>query len=468
MPDLPDQPAESRSMQTHTLFTSRKQRIELGKQLQAKLPLGAHAAWAPAPDRPDPVDLLEAAAVGRIPELAPIRYGRMLSSPFTFLRGSAAVMARDLSTLPASGITVQCCGDCHLLNFGFFATPERNLVFDINDFDETLPAPWEWDVKRLAASFAVAARDLRHTPDEARAVAVEVTRAYREKLREHSRMSPLEIWYARLDVQALIDMSPDEETRKLRKQFAKKARERVIENVFPKIVEQTGGRHRFVDQPPLFYHSDTGDDAEERWRAGVEVYRKTLSDERRVLFDRYRLEDYALKVVGIGSVGTRCSVALMFSAENHPLILQIKEAKRSVLEPYTEPSRHENQGQRVVIGQRLMQSSSDIFLGWARNLLGADFYVRQLRDMKFSIPVQGASALQLRRYAEICGWTLARAHAKSGDSATISGYLGKTDEFDQAIGGFALAYADQTERDHAILAEAERSGRIQALFEDTF
>ena len=392
----------------------------------------------------------------------------MLRSPFTFLRGSAALMAYDLSSLPKTGITVQACGDCHLLNFGLFATPERNLVFDINDFDETLPAPWEWDVKRLAASIVVAARDQQLSDDDGRSAAVACVRSYREHLREFSQLSPLEVWYTRLDIEELIDKAPDEKTKKRREALARKARERILENVFPKIVDQTGGRHRFVDQPPLIYHANGDPELQERWLEGLAAYRASLPDERRVLFDRYRFEDWAIKVVGIGSVGTRCTVALFFSEDNHPLILQVKEANQSVLEPYTDTSPYENQGQRVVVGQRLMQSSSDIFLGWVRSRRGIDFYVRQLRDMKMSVPVEGVTAAQLERYSEVCGRTLARAHAKSGDAAAISGYLGKGDQFDEAMGTFALAYADQTEQDHAALVQAHASGRIQALVEEEF
>lgn len=447
-------------------FRSRTERIEAGKQLRERLPRRDHAAWQPSPNRRDPIEILEESNRGRITELIPIRYGRMLQSPFAFLRGSAGLMAYDLSSLPKIDVKVQACGDCHLMNFGLFATPERNLVFDINDFDETLPAPWEWDVKRLAASFVVAGRDQHLSEDDCRAAAAECVRAYRENLRAYSQMSPLEVWYDRMDMQSIIEMSPDEKTRKRREQYMEKARERVIENVFPKVVSQSGGRYRFVDQPPLFYHAESDQELHERWVEGLEAYRQTLSDERRVLFDRFRLEDYAMKVVGIGSVGTRCAVALFFSEENHPLILQVKEACHSVLEPYVDKSIYDNQGQRVVVGQRLMQSSSDIFLGWVRSGRGFDFYVRQLRDMKLSIPVEDITAAMLKRYAELCGWTLARAHAKSGDSATISGYLGKGDQFDEAIGAFAIAYADQTERDHAALVEAERSGRIKAIIED--
>ncbi len=448
-----------------TPFSSRAERIQSGKHLRIRLPRQSHAEWRPE-NRREPVTILEESSRGRIPELVPIRYGRMLRSPFAFFRGSAALMAHDLASLPKSGIKVQACGDCHLLNFGFFATPERNLVFDLNDFDETLPAPWEWDVKRLAASFVVAARDQRLSDDDGLDAARACVCSYREHLREYSRMSPLEVWYLRLDVEELIERAPDEKAKKRRQAFATRARERILENVFPKIVDVAGGRHRFVDQPPLIYHAETGPDVEQRWREGLEAYRQSLPDERRVLFDRYRFEDCALKVVGVGSVGTRCGVALFFSQENSPLILQVKEANRSVFERYTDKCRYENQGQRVVVGQRLMQSSSDIFLGWARSSRGNDFYVRQLRDMKFSVPVEGVTAVQLQRYAEYCGMTLARGHAKSGDATTISGYLGKGDQFDKAVGSFAVAYADQTEQDYAGLVEAHRRGRIQAIIEE--
>jgi uncharacterized protein (DUF2252 family) len=447
-------------------FRPRTDRLEAGKQLREELPRELHATWKPPTDRRDPIDVLEASNRGRMSELIPIRYGRMLQSPFTFLRGSAALMAADLATLPKTGITVQACGDCHLLNFGFFATPERRLVFDINDFDETLPAPWEWDVKRLAASFVVAARDQQLSDDDGHEAAKECTQAYREHLRDYSKMSPLEVWYARIDMEEVIEQAPDEKTRKKRKQIADKARTRTLDNVFPEIVTQSGGRYRFADQPPLLYHAQADGDEQQRWLEGLADYRLSLPDERRVLFDRFRFEDSAIKVVGIGSVGTRCAVALFFSEENHPLVLQVKEAVPSVLEPYVEPSVYENQGQRVVVGQRLMQSSSDIFLGWVRGRRGYDFYIRQLRDMKFSVPVEGITPPQLFRYAAYCGQTLARAHAKSGDSATISGYLGKGDNFDQAIADFAVAYADQTIADHAALLAASQSGRIQALREE--
>lgn len=444
---------------------SREERITIGKSLRDQVPRTSHADWVVQTKRRDPIDILEESNRDRLPELVPIRYGRMLRSPFTFLRGSAGLMAYDLANTPNTGLRVQACGDCHLLNFGLFATPERNLIFDINDFDETLPAPWEWDIKRLATSFVVAAREQRYNDDQAQAVAVECVRSYREHLRDYSKMNPLEVWYDRLDAKTLIEMAPDEKLRKRREQLVEKARQRIGDQLAPKIAATVGGRHRLLDQPPVLFHIQE-EGVEQRVFDGIAAYKASLSDERRVLFERYRLEDFAVKVVGIGSVGTRCMLGLFFSAENHPLLLQIKEACPSVLEPYAGKSHYDNHAQRVVMGQRLMQSSSDIFLGWARGERGRDFYVRQLRDMKLSPPIEGATLQQFHLYAELCGRTLARAHARSGDAATISGYLGKSDRFDQAVGGFALAYADQTARDHAALVEAVSAGRIKALIEE--
>jgi len=447
------------------VFRSREARLAAGNTLRDTVPRRSHAGWERPAKRRHPIDILKESNRHRLPELVPIRYGRMLRSPFTFLRGSAGLMAYDLATTPNTGIRVQTCGDCHLLNFGLFATPERNLVFDINDFDETLPAPWEWDVKRLAVSFAVAARDNRLTDKQAQAAAIECVRAYRVRLRECSEMSPLEVWYDRLDAQTIIDMAPDAKIRKFRKRILAQAQQRIGDYLYPKISGEVGGRRRLIDQPPVLFHVSAKGFGKVV-REALAAYRSTLPDERRVLFDRYRLEDIAIKAVGIGSVGTRCFVGLFFSAENHPLLLQFKEACPSVLEPYTGKSPYDNHGQRVVMGQRLMQSSSDIFLGWTHGREGRHFFVRQLRDMKLSAPVEGASAAQTMLYAELCGRTLARAHAKSGDAALISGYLGNSDSFDQAIGEFALAYADQNAKDHAALVAAVNAGRIKALVEE--
>lgn len=446
-------------------FRSRRERLAAGKALRDRVPRKAHSVWAPPRTRRDPIDVLEESNRDRMQQLVPIRYGRMLRSPFTFLRGSAGLMASDLATTPSTGLRVQACGDCHLMNFGLFATPERNVIFDINDFDETLPAPWEWDVKRLAVSFAVAARDNGHSDDDARNAAVTCVGAYREHLRADSKASPLDVWYEHLDTQTLIESAPDAAAKKRREDLLAQAQRRIGEYLFPKISAPVGGRQRLVDQPPLIFHV-AEKDAEETFRMGLDAYRASLPDDRRVLFDRYQLSDFAAKVVGIGSVGTRCMVGLFFSADGHPLLLQFKEACPSVLAPYAGKSVYENQGQRIVEGQRLMQASSDIFLGWTQGRLGLHFFGRQLRDMKLSMPIEGAPPKLLSNYAKVCGLTLARAHAKSGDPALISGYLGKTDAFDQALGDFAMAYADQTVRDHAALVAAVKSGRVQAFVEE--
>lgn len=447
------------------IFHSRNERLHAGEQLRESVPHSTHSEWKPPRKHRDPIDLLEESNRYRLSNLVPVRYGRMLRSPFTFLRGSAGLMAHDLATTPTTGVLVQACGDCHLLNFGLFATPERNLIFDINDFDETLPAPWEWDVKRLAISFAVAARDNRLSDKDAKAIAIESVAAYRKRLRELSKMNPLDVWYDRLDAKTIIDMAPNAKVKKNREQLIAKAKIRIGDYLYPTISSEVAGRRRLIDQPPILFHVYEKD-FEQRVHMALQDYRISLPHERRVLFDRYRLEDIAVKAVGIGSVGTHCFVGLFFSAENHPLLLQFKEACPSVLEPHVGKSDYENQGQRVVTGQRLMQSSSDIFLGWTQGQQGRHFFVRQLRDMKMSAPIEGASTAQMKMYAELCGLTLARSHAKSGDAALISGYLGKTDSFDQAIGKFAMTYANQNAKDHAALVSAEKSGRIKVLREE--
>jgi uncharacterized protein (DUF2252 family) len=444
---------------------SAAERLQAGRALRKTVPRAAHGSWTASANRCDPVEIIEESSRGRLPHLLPIRYGRMLRSPFTFLRGSAALMASDLASTPATGAQVQACGDCHLLNFGLFATPERNLIFDIRDLDETLRAPWEWDLKRLATSLVVAGRQNGISDRCSSDVAAICAHSYQEHMREFSLLSPLEVWYFRVSAEDLIENAPDAEARDRHEEMAAKARSRIGENLFPKITEEVDGQHRFVEQPPVI--TRMSDDAcQDLVRAGIEDYRTSLTDDRRFVFDRYWPEDFALRVVGIGSVATRCYVGLFFCDDKNPLLLQAKEARPSVLEPYAAKSPFENQGQRVVVGKRLVQSASDIFLGWFRSRSGHDFYVRQLRDMKFVFPVEGFTAVQLERYADVCGWTLARAHARSGDSATISGYLGGGDNFESALGKFALAYADQNERDYAALVEAARSGRVEALVEE--
>jgi uncharacterized protein (DUF2252 family) len=435
-----------------------------GRARRDGLPRRAHGKWDATLRPRDAVEILELSNAGRLPELVPIRYGRMLQSPFAFLRGSAALMAYDLAGTPTTGFRVQACGDCHLMNFGLFATPERNLIFDLNDFDETLPAPWEWDLKRLAVSFVAAARDAGLSDDVGRTGAMVAVQSYRTWLREYSRMSPLEVWYDRVDAQTILDESPNAKIRALRERVIGQARRRIGDYLYPKISEEVAGRRRLLDEPPVLYHVSLPG-MEEIVHEALAEYRLSLPDERRVLFDRYSLQDIAIKVVGIGSVGTTCFVALFFSPENHPLLLQVKEARASVLEPYAGASIYPNNGQRVVVGQRLMQSASDIFLGWTRGRLGRHFFIRQLRDMKMSAQMEAADDETIALYAGVCGRTLARAHAKSGEPALIAGYLGKSTAFDEAMGDFAVAYADQNERDYEALVAAVKSGRITATVE---
>jgi uncharacterized protein (DUF2252 family) len=418
----------------------------------------------------DPLAILRAADKGRLENLLPIRYGRMLQSPFTFYRGSAAVMAADLAQAPSTGLRVQACGDCHLLNFGGFATPERNILFDINDFDETLPAPWEWDVKRLVASFVLAARSQGIADARGRDAAVACARSYREHLRAYAAMSPLEVWYARVTDQDLVELTDSQQSKaRIRQRVAAATGRGSSETVFPQLAGMVGGRLQIHDQLPLIYHP-TEISAEEfhaRIQDSLQTYRDTLSDDRRELLDQYRLVDGAVKVVGIGSVGTLCLVILLMSASNEPLFLQWKEARASVLEPFAGASAYGHHGQRVVMGQRLMQPASDVFLGWATTKIGRPGYVRQLRDAKIKPMVEAMDDGLLAEYALACGWVLARAHAKAGSvELAVSGYLGGKDRFDEAMGDFAIAYADQAERDHAALKAAVRAGKIKVLVEE--
>jgi uncharacterized protein (DUF2252 family) len=398
-------------------------------------------------------------------ELLAIRYGRMLPSPFTYYRGAAGVMAADLARTPTTGLKVQACGDCHLLNFGGFATPERSIIFDINDFDETSPGPWEWDVKRLAASIVLAARSNGLSDAQGRDCAVSSARMYREHMRKFSRMNPLRIWYAETSATDFIESLPKALQKQVKKRIEKMAARSGSDYDFPKLAGSVGGQIRISDQPPLIFHPESTNraDATALLDRLFQSYRESLNEDRRILIDRYRLVDVAIKVVGVGSVGRRCWIALMMSEGNEPLFLQFKEAVQSVLEPYAGKSAYGHHGQRVVIGQRLMQPASDIFLGWT-TAHGRHFYVRQLHDAKIKPLVESFNAEMLDVYAQACGWVLARAHAKASEiSATISGYLGGSNEaFDTAMGKFALAYADQAERDHAALKAAVRNGKIAA------
>jgi uncharacterized protein (DUF2252 family) len=453
------------------------ERTELGKQARARAPRSSHSEFEPAPDRPDPVALLEEQALTRVPELVPIRYGRMLESAFAFYRGGARLMAQDLSTTPNSGLRVQCCGDAHLSNFGVFASPERRLVFDINDFDETLPGPWEWDVKRLAASLLIAARDNGFSAHDGDRVVLDAVEEYREAMRRFAGMKNLEVWYARLDVEAFMQrFAPQFENRvvtRTEKSLAK-ARTRDSMSAFAKLTERVNGRVRIVDQSPLIVplreivgeaeEADAFDELHELMRS----YRRTLQYDRRVLLEEFELTDFARKVVGVGSVGTRAWIALLFGRDGKdPLFLQMKEAQASVLEEFTAKSEFSNHGERVVTGQRLMQAVSDIFLGWVHVKAGydgqpRDFYGRQLRDWKGSAEIQRQTPRTMVAYARLCGWTLARAHARGGDRIALASYLGSGASFEKAIVAFSRAYAEQNERDYKRLQEAVKQGEVKA------
>jgi uncharacterized protein (DUF2252 family) len=436
--------------------------MKVGRRLRDRVPRKSHGEWKAPANRPDPIQLLIEYDAGRIPSLLPIRYARMRQSPFAFLRGAAAVMAFDLAQTPKTGFRVQACGDCHIMNFGAFASPERNLIFDINDFDETLPAPWEWDLKRLTVSIEVAGRSAgarsRNREDAVRSA----VRSYRDHLGEYAQMRSLEVWYQRIDFQELIERVPGPKNRKRDRRAAERARHETVPITL--LPSTAGANTKIKDHPPLIYHLPSQRTAAYRRRAATifQRYRDSLATPYRVLFDRFELLDVALKVVGIGSVGTFCEVALFRDAQAAPLFLQIKEARASVLEPYAGRSLSSTHGQRVVYGQRLMQAASDIFLGWMVGLQrGRHFYVRQLRDMKIAMPVDANDPSDLAYFADACGWALALAHARTGDPALIAGYLGSSDAFDDAIVKFADSYADQTERDYDALLKAIKSRRIK-------
>jgi uncharacterized protein (DUF2252 family) len=467
----PTKPAGTRARATTA------ERVEHGRALRKAVPRSSHAVFEPSGERPDPVELLERQAATRVPELVPIRYGRMLVSPFTFYRGAALIMASDLAeATPRTGLDVQCCGDAHLSNFGVFASPERRLVFDINDFDETLTGPWEWDLKRLAASMAIAARDRDYAQAERERVVLETVREYRTAMIRFAAMTNLEVWYARLDIDDTMELLAEQLKPKIVKQTSKalaKARTRDSTSAASKLTQLVDGEARFVADPPLIVpiaeleehgRERMFDVLDERMRA----YRASLPHERRILLEQFQLTDFARKVVGVGSVGTRAWIALLVgSGSGEPLLLQMKEAERSVFEQFLKPSRFANHGRRVVAGQRLMQASSDIFLGWLHVAAGLDeqprdFYVRQLKDWKGSAEIEQMAPKGLAAYGRMCGWTLARAHARSGDRIALASYLGRGTSFERAIVEFTDAYAEQNERDYRALAQAVDSGRIVA------
>jgi uncharacterized protein (DUF2252 family) len=451
--------------------------VARGRAARNEVPRAAHGFWEPGAGREDPVTILMRQAESRVPELVPIRYGRMVSSPFAFYRGAAAVMAADLATTPVSGLRVQAVGDAHLSNFGVFASAERRLVFDVNDFDETLPGPWEWDVKRLAASLEIAGRSNGFTDLERQQVVLAAVAAYRTAMASFAAMRSLEVWYAALDVDSALAKYGATATKQQRRRTERtldKARTRDHMRAFNKLVTIVDGQPQFVSQPPLLVPVEelaegvSAAELQEAIRGALRSYRATLPSDRRHLLEGYEYQQLARKVVGVGSVGTRAWVALMRGRdESDPLLLQIKEAQASVLEAHVGRSEYANAGHRVVAGQRLIQASSDIFLGWQRISRGLDgqardFYVRQLNDWKGSAEIEQMVPSGMQIYAQLCGWTLARGHARSGDRIAVAAYLGANDRFDRAIAQFAVAYADQNDKDHALLVAAVKDGRLVA------
>jgi uncharacterized protein (DUF2252 family) len=453
------------------------ERVARGRAARAEVPRSRHAVFEPAAHRPDPVDLLESQAESRVPELVPIRYGRMLVSPFTFYRGAALLMASDLAASPRSGLQAQLCGDAHLSNFGVFASPDRRLVFDLNDFDETLPGPWEWDVKRLAVSFVVAGRENGYSAKERKKIVLETVGAYRKAMREFASRPSLDVWYARIEVDQLMSELQGQAKKRQAKNAQKvvaKARTKDSVAAFSKLTGMVDGKPQIVSDPPLIERiaelapGVEGEAMQEALHELLRVYRGTLQSDRRILLEEFRLVDLARKVVGVGSVGTRAYIALMMGRDDQdPLFLQFKEAESSVLEEFTAGSEYANHGQRVVAGQHLMQASSDIFLGWLHVDAGIDgqerdFYGRQLKDWKGSFETDGVLPDGMAVYGRVCGWTLARAHARSGDRIAIAAYLGGSDAFDRAIADYSEAYADQNERDYNALKQAVEDDRIEA------
>ena len=459
-------------------YTTLEERRASGRQARERSPRSGHTGWTPADDRPDPIGILEAQDATREPDLVPVRHGRMAVSPFTFYRGGAAIMAADLSATPRAGLDVQICGDAHLSNFGAFASPERDLLFDLNDFDETLTGPFEFDVERLAASFVIAGRNNGFPEADSKLAAQTSVRAYRETIAAFSTMGTLDIWYAKLPADRLADLirsSGRKVGRKSQERLDKtlaKTRTRDTMQAVAKLTERVDGARRIVSQPPIVVpmrdllqvYGLSPDDVDTVVRDQFRAYKATLPPDRRLLLERFRFVDLARKVVGVGSVGTRAFIALFEGRDgDDPLFLQVKEATSSVFEAYLRPSRYRHHGERVVNGQRLMQAASDIMLGWTKGLdQDRHFYWRQLRDMKGSFEVESSIPSGLVDYAQICGWTLARAHARSGDPVAITAYLGKSDTFDRAMTDFARRYADQNEKDYAAFTKAIKSGKLEA------
>jgi uncharacterized protein (DUF2252 family) len=453
-----------------TRHRPRAERYAMGKALRKKCPREAHSKWKAPRDRLDPVQVVLEADKGRLTELLPLRHGRMVMSPFTFYRGAALNMAMDLASTPNTGVRVQCCGDAHLGNFRGFATPERNVILAINDLDETLPAPWEWDVKRLAASIVIACRDNGMSESTAKEVVLKCVKSYREHMTELSQMGSLDLWYLAQEWEAIVAgiMDPAIRRRALRR-LAKASETSIAEDVFPKLTKMSGGRPVIKEQRPTIFHMEWQRPGEisRRVLKTLSIYLESLTPATRVLLDHYRIKDLAIKVVGVGSVGTRCWIVLLADGAGDPLFLQVKEARASVLEAYAGKSVYANHGQRVVNGHRLMQPASDIFLGWTEGAHGHEYYVRQLRDVKIKLAIEKLNKDEMAIFADCCGQSLAISHARSGDPSLISGYLGKSDAFDEALANFAVAYADQTEADHALLKQAVRSGKVKTAMEES-
>ncbi|MBS7255067.1 DUF2252 domain-containing protein [Flavobacterium branchiicola] len=443
---------------------SKAERYEKGKSIRKKIPLSSHQKWSLFKNRKDPVDILIQTSIGRVESLLPIRYSRMMESPFSFFRGAAAIMAADLAHTPVSGINLQLCGDCHLMNFGGFATPERKLVFDINDFDETFPGPWEWDIKRLATSFVIAGRWRKFSNKNCKAFAWHVADSYKRHMLEYSKLSALQIWYADLDLAELIELGHDKELKEFQHKRIKKASEYTAhEKEFAKMTYLDGARARIKDDPPLIFHP-TGPEEKRIFKEGETIHKRyieSLSDEKQILLSRYTLHDLAIKVVGVGSVGTLCGISLLMSATGEPIFLQFKEARQSVLEPNLKhKGKYTHQGERIVMGQKLMQSASDMFLGWTNDENNKFFYIRQLRDAKIKPVIEIMKSKNMEDYAKACGWALARSHARSGDPSLLSGYMGETNEFAEAIAEFSVLYAEQNDADYDKMLNAIKEGRL--------
>jgi uncharacterized protein (DUF2252 family) len=455
-------------VQTHTLRL--EERIAKGKTFRDVVARNAQKEWKPPADRADPVELLIENSKGRMEELLPIRYGRMMVSPFTFYRGAAAIMASDLAHTPSTGLTLVADGDCHLMNFGGFATAERNVIFDLNDFDEASYAPWEWDVKRLAASFVVAGRSNGFAPADCREAAWLAAQSYRQRMEEYAGMPVLQVYNDHMNFDDIVAMIPSKEMKRFyTKKLTAATEQSAHEKEFAKLTFTAGDMPRIVDHPPLIFHYGDQRDQEilKNAKKSLVEYKKSLIPARRILLDRFEVVDYAVKVVGVGSVGTVCGILLLMSGNGDPLFLQFKQARQSVLEPYCGLSPFGHAGQRVVVGQRVMQAASDMFLGWATGTGSQKlhYYLRQLSDAKIKPVVEIMKEVNLKGYAQLCGSTLARAHARSGDPAVLTGYLGKSTAFEDALADFSAAYADQNERDYDALVAAVRSGRIEARLE---